>query len=73
MNNTENIVNLLPAIGLIVFAGTLLFFAIISWILRYHWGKHGVGLQGLRTTEIIYFSVSVILLAAMLALLAIQT
>ena len=69
MTGTENISKLFPAIGLVVFAGVLLFFAIISLILNYHWRKHGVGLGGLKTARVIYFAVSGILFAAMVILL----
>ncbi|MEK9179996.1 MAG: hypothetical protein AAB897_01110 [Patescibacteria group bacterium] len=69
MNGTENISRIFPTIGLIVFAGALLFFAVISLILNYHWRKHGVGLAGLSRAKIFYFGVSGILLVAMATLL----
>lgn len=66
---TENISNFFPIVGLVIFAGILVFFLIISLILNYHWSKYGAGLGGLKTAKIIYFGVSGVLLAAMAILL----
>lgn len=69
MNGVANISRLFPAIGLIVFAGVLVFFLVVSLILNYHWRKHGVGLRGLKTAKIVYFGISGVLFVAMAILL----
>ena len=54
---------------LIWFALVMVFFAVITVILNYHWKQYGVTVESLKRLRKIYFSVSGVIMAAMTVIL----
>ena len=47
----------------VAFLGVMIFYIIISWVLAYHWRKFSVGVREVNVARIIYFSISLAIIA----------
>lgn len=63
-----NFAQFISPVAWIIFSVTILFFAVVSVVLNYHWVRYGIDEKSLTKVRFAYFGVSGVLVAVLLFL-----